>query len=134
MSENKLIYLAIPYSGIETHSFEIANKVAGALMKRGIVVFSPISHSHTIAEMCELPTEWGFWDSQDKEFIARCDEVIVICLDGWDRSRGVTAELDYATQAGINIRFFDIDENDDEITVFEGANKDGFQPIEFELD
>ena len=136
MSEEsqKVVYLAIPYTGIESHSFEVANKVSGELMKRGYVVFSPISHSHTIAEMCEMPTDWGFWERQDREFIQRVDGLIVVCLDGWDRSRGVTAEIGFANDLDKRVRFFDVDEIGDEIRVFEGANKDGFQPIEFELD
>lgn len=132
--QNKMVYLAIPYTGMEAFAFEVANKVAGELMKRGYVVFSPISHSHTIAEMCEMPTDWGFWECQDRRFIERCDEVIVICLDGWDRSRGVTAEIDFANDIGKLVRFFDVDETDDYIKVFEGASKEGFQPIEFELE
>ena len=44
------IYLAIPYTGIEEESFNIANKVAARLIEDGHIVVSPISHSHSIRE------------------------------------------------------------------------------------
>lgn len=130
----KLIYLAIPYTGTEAYSYEVANKVAGELMKRGYVVFSPISHSHTIAQMCKMPTDWEFWECQDRAFIRRCDEVCVVCLDGWGKSRGVTAEIKFANDIGKRVRYFSASRDGDHVLVFEGSSKDGFQPIEFEMD
>ena len=46
MSENKLIYLAIPYSGIEAYSFEIANKVRGVDETRhsGILAYQSFAY------------------------------------------------------------------------------------------
>lgn len=49
MEQEKLIYLAIPYSWNSTKSFELANEIAANLMMDGHIVFSPISHSHSIA-------------------------------------------------------------------------------------
>ena len=129
-----MIYLAIPYSGNEEVAYEIANKVAGALMMRGFVVFSPISHAHSIAEMCAIETTWHFWERQDRAFIERTDEVFVICADGWDRSRGVTAQIDYANELGKRVRFLDmIDNGDGEVMIKDHSCKQ-FEPFTIELD
>ena len=44
----KKIYLAIPFSGIEEKSFKAATEIAGLLISKGYIVFSPITHSHPI--------------------------------------------------------------------------------------
>jgi hypothetical protein len=65
-----IIYLACPYSDAigpvrETRA-QIANRVAGDLIRKGHVVYSPISHCHGIAKECNLATTWEHW----KEFNA----------------------------------------------------------------
>lgn len=103
------IYLAIPYTGIEQLSFETANRVSGRLMQEGHIVFSPISHSHPIAQTCELPAHWDYWKEADTAFLSWCDEVRVVMLDGWQRSKGVNAEMEIAEMIGKKIRFIDPD-------------------------
>ena len=94
----KKIYLAIPYSGNENSSFIKANRAAGKLLMDGNIVFSPISMSHPIASQCDLPGDWAFWKKFDEAFIEWCDEMHVICLDGWEKSKGVCAEMKIATR------------------------------------
>ena len=102
------IYLAISYTGNESKSFRIANLVAGALMRQGHIVFSPISHTHPIAKVCNLPKDWEFWKSQDEAFIGWCDELHVAMLKGWQKSTGVTAEMKIAKQLKKPIKFIEI--------------------------
>lgn len=101
----KKIYLAIPYTWNPTVSERIANKTAALLMKQGHVVFSPISHSHAIADEMEesLRLDHHFWMNQDLPFIDWADEVIVVCIGEMgheliENSRGVQAELKYAKE------------------------------------
>ena len=131
--KNTLIYLAIPYTGSEAVSFEIANKVAGVLMQRGVIIFSPISHSHSIAEMCALPVEWHFWEYQDRLFIERSEELWVICCEGWERSKGVKAEIDYANELGKRVRFLAVDDKGDHMEITDRAGQD-FETIQIEID
>ena len=108
------IYLAIPYTGYEELSFEIANKVAGELIKEGYFVFSPISMSHPIAKMGGLDGSWETWMELDMEFIRWCDEVIVINFGDYEisennaisKSKGVQHELRYATELGKEIKYY----------------------------
>ena len=94
------IYLAIPYSGMENISFIKANRAAAKLMLEGNIVFSPISMSHPIASQCDLPGDWEFWKKFDEAFIEWCDELHVVCLEGWGISKGVQAEMKIAKMMG----------------------------------
>ena len=94
------IYLAIPYTFNPEYSFRVANKITAQLMSRGHVVFSPISHSHPVADHLpdELRTDSNWWMTQDIPFVDWADEVHVVCIgeDGAnliERSKGVQMEL-----------------------------------------
>lgn len=103
------IYLACPYSHddpkVREERFKLVNCTAGILMQEGNVVFSPISHTHPIAEAGNLPKGWGFWREQDLPFIAWCDELHVLMLNGWAESNGVTTEILLATATGKKIEY-----------------------------
>lgn len=74
---SKKIYIAIPYSGYEEMSFELANKVSADLIKKGNIIFSPISMSHPISILGNLKGDWETWRKIDFEFIKWCDEVVI---------------------------------------------------------
>jgi len=103
-----MIYLASPYShpdaAVRQQRFESACRAAAELIRRGHVVFSPIAHSHGIAQH-GLPVDWDFWEAQDRRLLAACDELWVLTLDGWRESRGVQAEIAIARAAGKPVRF-----------------------------
>jgi len=72
-------------------------------------VFSPIVHSHPLVAFA-LPTGWDFWERIDRAYLARCDEVVVLMLDGWRESAGVRAEIALAHDLGKPVRFLGVDE------------------------
>jgi hypothetical protein len=76
-------------------------------MQTGHAVFSPIAHSHPLVEH-GLPTDWSFWERHDREHLARCDEVVVLMLDGWQESIGVREEIRIARELGKPVRYVDI--------------------------
>jgi len=47
-------------------------------MSRGQHVFSPITHSHPIAQVGHLPVEWDYWEAYDKRLLAICDQLYVV--------------------------------------------------------
>jgi hypothetical protein len=104
-----LVYLASPYShhdpAVMEHRFEVACKVAGALMLRGSTVFAPIAHSHPIGQIIDKPTDHEFWMRQDFAVLQHCAEMVVLMIDGWDRSRGVREEIEFCNTYGIPIRY-----------------------------
>lgn len=103
-----MIHLCTPYtsddSAVRQNRFQAACRAAAELIRRGHVVFSPIAHSHAIAQH-GLPLDWDFWERQDRRLLAACDELWVLQLDGWGQSRGVQAEIAIARAAGKPVRF-----------------------------
>lgn len=101
------IYLAIPYNDdsqeVRELRFQKSNEIAAALFNRGHLVFSPISHSHPIANQCDLPKGHKFWRKWNKTFIEWCDILYVITIDGWKESRGVQGEIRMARKMGKEI-------------------------------
>jgi len=97
------IYLAIPYTWDALKSFKIANTVAADLMSKGHVVFSPISHSHSIADHLDesLRYDQDFWMAQDLPMIEWCDVVSVVVIgekgeELISASKGVQSEIAHA--------------------------------------
>ncbi|ADV63022.1 Domain of unknown function DUF1937 [Isosphaera pallida ATCC 43644] len=103
-----MIYLASPYShpdpAVREQRFRAACRAAVALLCAGQVVFSPITHSHPLAQH-GLPGSWQFWEQYDRKFLERCDEVVVLMLDGWEESVGVQAEIRIARELGKPVRY-----------------------------
>ena len=106
-----MVYLASPYSSpvpaVREARFRLVCRKAAELMRAGHKIFSPIAHTHPIAVAGELPLGFDFWSEYDREFLEFCDEVWVLCLDGWEESKGVAAEIDIATKLGKPIRYLE---------------------------
>ena len=106
-----MIYLASPYSHesllVRTKRYMAACQAAAELMAAGQVVFSPIAHTHGIALCGDLPMGWDYWERVDREFLAACSSVTVLCIDGWRESKGVAAEVDVALGAGKHVTYAD---------------------------
>ena len=103
-----MIYLASPYShpdpSVREIRFREACRAAATLIRLGQAVFSPIAHGHPIAAF-GLPTDWRFWEPFDRRQLQRCDEVVVLMLDGWRESVGVQAEIRIAGECGKPLRY-----------------------------
>lgn len=107
-----LYYLASPYTAKDENGnppsdallaerAEKSMKAAIELLKQGVYVFAPIAYnSPWERHENDLPKEWWFWQPYDEAFIARTDALIVLQLDGWQRSTGVREEIEYATSIG----------------------------------
>ena len=106
----KMIYLASPYThpdpAVREQRFLAACQATAALIHAGHVVFSPIVHSHPLSGH-GLPTTWAFWRQQDQAYLERCDEVVVLMLDGWRESAGVQGEIQLADELGKPVRFWE---------------------------
>ena len=104
-------YLATPY----THDSEdvmgfraaVSDAVAAHLTKQGRIIFPPISCYHHIAKKYKLSTDYKYWQKLDEEFLKISKTLIIITLDGWEESAGVTWERGIAAKYGIPEEFFD---------------------------
>ena len=109
------VYLASPYTptGTETIADRVsaASKYAAKLMQQGYSVFSPIVHSHYVADHLDdaLRLDHEFWMLQDLAIMRAAAKVIVLRLPGWDRSRGIAREIEAAKKVYIPVEFHDYD-------------------------
>jgi nucleoside 2-deoxyribosyltransferase len=103
-----VIYLASPYSHpeqtVREQRFRAACRAVATLLRASHVVFSPIVHSHPLVGY-GLPVGWEFWEQIDREYLERCDGVVVLMLDDWRESTGVRAEVRIARELGKPVRY-----------------------------
>jgi hypothetical protein len=106
-----MIYLASPYTDkdptVMEQRFDQMCRIAGYYMRQGTVVYSPIVHCHPIAIRVDLPRDWAFWQRFDEESVKMAGAVHVIQLPGWEKSKGVAAEVEVAKLAGIPVFYVD---------------------------
>ncbi len=100
-------YLACPYSHkdelIKTQRVEAVTHTAFELFKKGISVFSPLTHNAPLMDK-GIGQGWaGKWEGFDLGMLSRAHKLYVLTLPGWAESRGVQAEITYAEKLSIPI-------------------------------
>ena len=109
-----MIYLASPYAHPDMlemdYRFHSVCRAVVCLMKQGEVVYSPIAHNHYLAQTFDLPRDWDFWSRFDLPMIDKADSLWVLMLDGWQKSKGVQAEIAHAINTGKPVLYIELDE------------------------
>jgi hypothetical protein len=82
--------------------FTAACREAARFMRKGVMLFSPIAHTHPIAQF-DLPKGWDFWERYDRIIMEKCSGVLVLMLDGWEQSKGVAGEVLIAEELGLPV-------------------------------
>lgn len=104
-----MIYLASPYSHPDSLTmrtrFLLAEQVTAQLLRERMFVYSPIVHCHELAQKFSLPTSFEFWKAYNFDMLRRADDFFILRIPGWEESKGVTAELEFAKLCGINRGF-----------------------------
>jgi len=105
-----VIYLACPYSHVDPEvsrrRYVQVTHAAYRLMVQGWTVFSPITHSHPIEKITGTHQGWEFWEAQDLPILRKSDVLGILCLEGWQYSKGVKAELEEARRLALPVLFF----------------------------
>jgi hypothetical protein len=95
-----LVYLGAPYS----HPWQAwgesriaqVDLAAMVLIKRGLIVFSPLSHSYPIANKYpECMFDHDLWLGQDLEFLKWANVLLCLRLPGYTESKGLSWELQW---------------------------------------
>ncbi len=102
----KLIYLASPYlyrgpddiglklaEYTQEKRYQSAIDATAYLMKKGLCVYSPIVATHPIAVKHDLPLGSEYWLQFDEIILNKCDEIVVLMIEGWKESPGVQREI-----------------------------------------
>lgn len=108
----KLVYVASPFSSDspwkEEHNFSLATKWIGRLQVENpdCALFAPITQSYTLKQFePDLGTTFAFWANIDYTFLGKSDELWVLTMDGWKESIGVQAEIKFAEENNIPIKY-----------------------------
>lgn len=106
-----IVYLGCPYSHddreIQKKRFEQVTLVAAKMVALGIHVFSPITQSHVMRSQFDLPGGWEYWEANDRAFLSVSDRLVVLKLDGWEKSVGLQAEIKMAESLRIPILYIE---------------------------
>lgn len=101
------IYVASPYThpdaAVREQRYEAVSKFTADLVEAGKVAYSPIAHSHPLAEKYGLRGDFDFWIKQNYGMLCKASSLLVLCLDGWKESAGVQAEIAFAERCGIPV-------------------------------
>ena len=104
-----MIFLASPYGHPDPHVREARYRAAALatadLIRQGRVVYSPVVYSHPLARDFRLPDDFAFWRDHSLGMLAAAQRLIVLQLDGWEESKGVTEETLSATYMGKHIEY-----------------------------
>lgn len=105
-----LYYVATPYSKYprgNVAAFEDAAAAAGALLKRGLAVYSPIAHTHPIATLGQIdPYDHDIWLTLDRHIMDASAACIVVMMPGWRESFGVKHEIEVFESAGKPVHYY----------------------------
>ena len=100
-------YLAVPYShpapDVRHARWCAANCETARLSRDGWLVYSPISMGHAVALAGDLPHDFAYWRDHCEWMLSACDTLVVLTIDGWRDSIGVTAEIAMAEERRLTI-------------------------------
>lgn len=113
-----IVYLACPYTHqdpqVRLARFEMATKAAAHLIERGRIVYSPITMTHPIdVVLADEGQTLGsdYWVAFDEAFMEVCSEMLILRIEGWDRSSGIKREREYFEAAAKPVAFLDVDDD-----------------------
>lgn len=118
-----LWYLASTYTSHEGgphNAYVEACKIAGFLMNRGFLVYSPIAHCHGVSCYGNVNHfAHAFWMRQDKPLVDACDAIVVARTSGWQKSEGIAQEIEWFKEAGKPIIYISPDYIEDYVREME---------------
>jgi hypothetical protein len=108
---SKIIYIASPYNHpdseiIEKNYLDVA-ELSAELCSQNVVALSPIVYGHTLLKIKDMPVDWMFWSNFCLSLLIKSDELWVFKIPGWDKSRGVTEEIQFAVDNNIPVKYIE---------------------------
>jgi hypothetical protein len=107
-----LVYLASPYAhpsaAVREARLEAVRYLCGQMVNQGRIVMSPLVYLGELAYKGVHPPQG--WYAFDLQLLARCDEMLVLQLPGWEDSRGVLVEIAGAQTKGMPIHLMSLED------------------------
>jgi hypothetical protein len=99
-----MIYLASPYSCKDsfamTSRYRLALRATVDLMKRGELVFSPITYGHALETKAQTTFPYDYWLKWSRAMLSGSSKIYVLTIPGWEESLGVKEEVTLAHAMG----------------------------------
>jgi hypothetical protein len=86
--------------------------VYGNLFVRGVICYNPIEATIRAAHAFNWAHNFEPYKILNERFIDQSSGVLVVMSDGWEKSRGVSAEINYAIDNHIPVWYLDCEEFD----------------------
>lgn len=100
-------YIASPYSDpdpkVSEQRYRAALRATHWCLTHDMIVFSPIVHCHEMAIIYGMPTDFRFWKAYNNAMISGSSGLLVLEIEGWQQSAGVSAEREIAVKAGLPV-------------------------------
>lgn len=102
-----LKYIAAPYYKHADKDVLMVtiSSYSATCLKRGDSVICPLTMGHNFIKLVDLPRDSEWWLKWCYDLLSKCDEMDVLCLDGWEDSTGVQAEIKFAKENNIKINY-----------------------------
>lgn len=103
------IYIASPYSKasevLREGRFKMAVEYCAFLLNLGMVPYSPIVHCHPIAVQFHKRVDFETWKHLNVAMLQHAWRLDVLCLEGWQESVGVAAEIALARELQLKVYY-----------------------------
>ena len=100
MAREKVIFISAPFNNVDKDTIRENVKqqarYAVHLLKKDICFVSPILTGTKILDFYNLDSRYNAWSLMCVQYIDLCTEVHILDLPGWNKSKGVLAEIRYA--------------------------------------
>lgn len=112
MNSSKLVYVAAPYSAIpdKTKLMEQISKFCADYMIEhpGVYLVPGLVHHYAYLQNNALGDTYEFWQDFCRTMIDRSDMVFVLKYPGWEKSVGVSDEVEYSALGNKPVTYFDV--------------------------
>lgn len=104
-----MIYFGTPYShpnpAVVNERVHLTLVATASLIRKGLIIYSPIAHCHDLALRFSLPTDAAFWEKINEDFLRSSNAFYALCIDGWRESIGLTREFKLARELKLPIGY-----------------------------
>lgn len=106
-------YLASPYSHPNTNVRHLryleAQKALAWLVTHQLWTYSPIVHCHEMTKAHAMPTDAKSWQNFNHMMILRSSGTLVLKIEGWDLSKGLSEEIEFSKLLGLPVALIERD-------------------------
>lgn len=103
-------YLGTPYThpdpAVQQFRHQAVTLLAYQFFLQGKLAYSPITHNVPI-DQCGFSGDWLVWREFDQNMLARCGKLVVFQLPGWQDSKGLQNEINFAQAHNIPIEYLE---------------------------